>query len=170
MDNASSMRPHRDEVIKVFESLSYLVKETDGDGIDLTFTVSDTCESNCKSTTRLVQILEKQKYEGQTDIDHKLNEIFEKYKALLDRPKKHFNKPKPLSLYIFTDGVWERNCNPEATIKGLVKKLVERGKNRQQVGIQFISFGNDPTGLGRLNYLDSGLNLELYDSPISIQS
>jgi len=156
------MRPYKDDVVKVFESSSYLVKEMDNDGIDLRFTVSGVCELNCKSTTRLIQLLADQRYEGQTDIDHNLNQIFDKYKASLDKPKSFFNKHKPLSLYILTDGVWEADCNPDATIRSLVKKLVDLGYTRQQVGIQFISFGDDPTGLSRLNHLDSGLDLDLY--------
>lgn len=72
--------------------------------------------------------------------------------------------PKPLSLYILTDGVWEGKSDPRKPIQKLVQTLVGWRMDKAQVGIQFINFGNDPVGLQRLQYLDFelGQELELY--------
>jgi hypothetical protein len=63
-------------------------------------------------------------------------------------------------LYILTDGIWEPNCDAAGPIKNLVNKLNKLDKGRVQVGIQFISFGNNPEALDRLDILDSGLGLK----------
>ena len=44
----------------------------------------------------------------------------------------------------------------------LVKSLEQNSTEREQFGIQFIRFGNDPEGKSRLDKLDSGLGLSMY--------
>jgi hypothetical protein len=67
--------------------------------------------------------------------------------------------PRALSVYVLTDGVWE---SPEReggdylteTIRKLVEQLKEAGCGREQVGVQFIRFGDDSYGKQRLEALD----------------
>ncbi|TVY55320.1 Aurora kinase A [Lachnellula cervina] len=172
IDDSVSMKPHWDKsddspgVVKVFEALSYLVKETDDDGIDLLFTVSGERVSARKSTTKLVQLVKEREHKGNTDINLRLNSLFDDYKAEFHKRKNIFSKDpkkvKPLSLYILTNGVWEEGSDLGEIIQRLVGKLENVGKTREQVGIEFISFGADPVGLGRMEYLDSKLNLSMY--------
>jgi len=173
IDDSSSMKPswekneHCQGVVRVFEALSYLVKETDPNGIDVLFTVSGKRYTNCKSTTSLVAAVKSMKLQGKTDINMRLTQIFDEYKAKLSKPqtKGLFNKePKtvrPLNLYVLTNGVWEPESHAERPIQSIVHKLVELKKDRLQIGVQFIRFGEDPLGMARLDYLDSGLNLPL---------
>ena len=171
IDDSVSMRPHWDKnnrsqgVVKVFEALSYLVKETDDDGIDLLFTVSGERVRNCKSTRKLVNLVKGREHKGETDINRQLNIIFEDYKAEFNKTKNRFSKEpkkvKPLSLYILTNGVWEESSDLSELIRSLVKKLEDLGRTREQVGVEFISFGADPVGLGRMEYLDSKLKSDL---------
>jgi len=166
------MKPHWNKsndspgVVKVFEALSYLVKETDDDGIDLLFTVSGDRVSDRKSTKKLVQLVKEREHKGDTDINLRLNRLFEDYKAEFEKKKSRFSKDlkkvKPLSLYILTNGVWEKGSDLSEIIRLLVKRLEDIGKTREQVGIEFISFGADPVGLGRMEYLDSELSLSMY--------
>lgn len=65
-----------------------------------------------------------------------------------------------MNLYILTNGIWEPNCDAAGPIKNLVNKLNKLDKGRLQVGIQFISFGNNAEAIDRLNILDSGLGLK----------
>ena len=63
---------------------------------------------------------------------------------------------RPLSVYILTDGRWdERQYGPEEGILLLVNTLKEHGLTRRQVGIQFISFGDDPDALANMTNLDN---------------
>ena len=158
------MKSHWEQVIKVFQALSYILKEVDPDGLDLHFTISGDSLKNCKTTSKPVQLLKSRRHQGNTDINLKLTAFFEDYKATLDKSRGlggHLKKKKrPLSLYILTDGVWERECNPEKPIRNMAQKLAELGKDKSQLGIQFISFGNIPVGRLRLEQLDNCLGLE----------
>jgi hypothetical protein len=172
IDDSLSMKPHWKGVQKVFEALSYIVKETDPNGIDLYFTISLDYEQNSKSTTGLLRMIKTRTLQSNTDINLRLSAILNKYKAALAKPRSLLllhNKPvRPLTLYILTDGVWESECNPERLIKSLVEKMIELGQDKLQVGLQFISFGNNSIGLKRMERLDSGLGLPMYVRTSSI--
>jgi hypothetical protein len=66
-----------------------------------------------------------------------------------------------MNIYVLTDGCWENACTGENQIRNLVDELVKLKLTKDQVGIQFIRFGNDQRGLERLSYLDSGLGAGL---------
>jgi hypothetical protein len=160
------MNKHWDNVVKVFETLSYMVKEVDPDGFDVWFTGPSKPMKNCKNTSGPVQAVEYQKKQGTTDINLKLEKIFEGYLDDLKKPRTGFlgikSKPaKPLSLYVLTDGMWEKNCSPRQLIETFVQQLVDLGKVKGKVGIQFISFGQDAVGLDHMELLDSGLKVKL---------
>ncbi|TVY33614.1 Serine/threonine-protein kinase [Lachnellula subtilissima] len=170
IDDSVSMKPHWDKsndgpgVVKVFEALSYLVKETDDDGIDLLFTVSGDRVSDRKSTKKLVLLVKEREHKGDTDINLRLNRLFDDYKAEFQKKSRFSKDPKkvkPLSLYILTNGVWEKGSDLSEIIRLLVKKLEDMGKTREQVGIEFISFGANLVGLGRMKSLDSELSLSM---------
>ena len=168
IDDATSMAPHWNDVIKVVEVLSYIVKEADPDGLDLYFTVSTKTLRHRKKTTSLDNMVKERtgQLKGLTDMNLKLCAILDQYQQehMTHTGIFTLKKPKPilpLNLYILTDGVWETVCHAEGPIKNQVNKMVEHNRNRSHVGIQFISFGNDPVGIQRMDYLDSGLDLEL---------
>jgi len=160
------MNKHWDNVMKVFETLSYMVKEVDPDGFDVWFTGSSKPMKNCTNTSGPVEAVEHRRKHGITDINVRLGEIFEGYLEDLKKPRTGFfskmSKPaKPLSLYVLTDGMWEKNCNPRPVVENFVQQLINLGKVKGRVGIQFISFGQDPVGLDHLERLDSGLKVKL---------
>lgn len=150
----------------VFEALSYIVKEVDPNGFDLWFTGPGTPLKNQKRTTDPSRIVEYRILQGTTDINNKLEKIFDDYLEALKKPKtgmlaKFSKAVKPLSLYVLTDGVWEQDCNPRHLVETFVNQLEGLGKVKGKVGIEFISFGEDPVGLDRMELLDSGLNVKL---------
>jgi hypothetical protein len=68
---------------------------------------------------------------------------------------------RPVNYYIFTDGRWDLGCEPDSAIKELTELMAELDVEENQVGIQFISFGNDKAGLANLQRLDDELDANL---------
>lgn len=171
------MRPHGKEVHDLFGLLGYIVKATDPDGIELHFTMSRDRKARARKTGQLLQILETVQYFGTSNIRIQLEDILQAYHTKLrdHKPTRSlFNwtrSPRPVrrqNVYILTDGVWQPGCDPTLMIKKLVDNLEQNSMEREQFGIQFIRFGNDPDGIDRLNQLDSGLGLSMY-APFSPQ-
>lgn len=133
----------------------------DKDGLDLYFTISNVTQTKVKKTSKLLPIVEVNKQRGNstTDINFRLTKILNEYTSNLERKRWYQSEPKPLSLYILTDGMWEDECNAIEPIRNAVRTLEDLRKDERQIGIQFISFGNDPAGLRRMEHLDDGLNL-----------
>jgi hypothetical protein len=171
IDDSVSMRPYWDEMCSLFEILSYMVKKSDNDGLDLFFTMSNK-EYNVKDTRKLVQIVteRKSRLEGQSDVNIRLDQILGRYNSNLRNqialrkqgsPYAPIREMKPLSVYVFTNAMWTNNSDPTPAIKSIVDSLIDLGSPRGQVGIQFISFGQDQECLDRLDRLDKGLGLKL---------
>ena len=163
IDDSVTMTPHWKRVTRVFEALSYVLKDVDPNGLDLSFTISGDTLKKTKRTSKLVEMvkLRSKHLKGTTDMNLKLTEILATYQTELEKPKGFFGKPVlPRNLYILTDGIWEPNCDAAAPIKNLVNKLNKLDIGRVQVGIQFISFGENTAALERLDILDSRLGLK----------
>jgi hypothetical protein len=164
------MSPYWSEVTKVVHVLSYMLKKTDEDGMDLYFTVSKDTH-NSKKSSRFLQTLQCKVKAGTSDIGSSLSTILQKYKMYLqeeapNRRRSFFSKPKPeskkaLNVYVLTDAVWEPESNAAEPVTSLVGTLEKLGYSRNQVGIQFIRFGDDPEGIKKLEHLDSGLGLPM---------
>jgi hypothetical protein len=166
------MAEHWDKVIDTFSILTYLVKGSDPDGVDLYFTMSSPGERhNSKRTTKLEKIVRDRERKGRSDIRVVLDSILNDYTGKLGSQKARrtglarFTPQekdlRPLNLYVLTDGLWQDQCNAIPPIRRLVERLVELNMDEKQIGIQFISFGNHPAGLHRLRELDSNLKLGL---------
>jgi len=166
------MAEYWDEVAKVFEALSYIVKSTDKDGLDLYFRNSENFAESTKKTSELIPLLKAQKKPTKDpgiNFDLRLNQILEKRTDKLDRRGIFNRKPKPMSLYILTDGVWDFDGYAQEPIRNAVQKLYGVSKSRKQIGIQFIRFGDNPEALRRLEHLDNGLDVPRYVFPLSIR-
>jgi hypothetical protein len=159
------MAEHWPTVHKVFEALSYIVKEADKDGISLYFTISETHEENAKRTSQLLSILDRvqtQENNSTSNIDLRLGKILDDYKNNLDSKMRWYkSETKPLSLYILTDGLWDSGSGGVEPIRNAALKLKDLQMNPHQIGIQFVTFGNDPDGWKRLRQLDDSLDLIL---------
>ena len=165
------MEQHKGEVRDLFSLLGYMVKSKDPDGIELHFTKSSERKDKAKNTSQLLDTLATVPFKGKSNIRLQLGEILRDYhtklrdqtppRSLLKlvRPRRRVRRQ---TVYIFTDGVWQPECDPSEMIGKLVKSLEENHMEREQFGIQFIRFGNDPEGKTRLDKLDSGLGLSMY--------
>ena len=152
------------QVRRVFELITYMVRDCDPNGLDLYFTSSPK-KLNAKDVTLLLKELDMRRLKGFTDMRERFGDIIEKYQDNLRKkavfPWLLLGPPRKLSLYVFTDAVWQPKCDLKKTVKALVRSLGEYNLTNKQVGIQFIRYGNDQEGIRRLEELDSELDLEL---------
>ena len=160
------MREHWEEALILFEILAYILKRLDPDGLELYFTCTEGKHKK-RNTTDLIEIARSRAPPADvmrpSNIFVRLNSILEQYQEKLRNPQSRFGIPRSsrdmrkLNLYVLTDGLWQPESDAETPIKHLVKTLDELDKPLNQVGIQFIRFGDDPHGRARLEHLDSGL-------------
>lgn len=162
MDDSQSMAKHWAEVEPMLSILAYIVKAAGPDGLDLYFTMSDEVYHE-KHTSKLVNTIRKRKPMGDSDILLRLGAILSDYTSKLNNQKSlhgggslwaRQKGVRPLNIYVFTDGVWQPRTDAKPAIQELVSTLHEHNLDRKQIGIQFISFGHDPTGIARLEELD----------------
>jgi hypothetical protein len=157
------MKQHWKDVKSLLYVLAYLVKKLDGDELDMSFTISSQ-ETKFKDASKAVAYLDAMRPNGLANINVRLSNLLRKYVNDLEDPPRHWfrlhtrqGSIKPLSLYIFTDGIWQPGHDGVPPIEALIEKLTALRLPKEQVGIQFIRFGDSEEGIKRLEYLDSGL-------------
>lgn len=158
------MKVNWPSVTNLIDILAYLVKPYDTNGMELLYTISSSPPLKSKDSTTLVRSIERMTPEGKSDISQKLTLILTQYQSALHQAfgaghevVSRARKVKPLSIYILTDGIWQPHCDAQTPIRNIVQKLVQLNLDKKQVGIQFISFGNDRVGLQRLKELDDDM-------------
>jgi hypothetical protein len=157
------MNKHWEDVKSLLYVLAYLVKELDDDGLNMSFTISSQ-EKKFNHASKAVAYLDAMYPKGFANINMRLSKLLMRYVNDLEHPPRNRlglrtrqGSVKPLSLYIFTDGIWQPGCDGVPPIEALIEKLTALQLPKEQVGIQFIRFGNSEEGIKRLEYLDSGL-------------
>ncbi|KAL8769017.1 MAG: hypothetical protein Q9209_004934 [Squamulea sp. 1 TL-2023] len=175
IDNGESMQKYRPQVEAVSELLSTLTQPYDPDGLDLYLTTQSD-KLRPKTPEKFLQCLRERPAHGFHDFRQRFAKIVENYqskfgktnfrKKFMHPSSTPFKAPRPLSLYVLTDGVWDPKCTLITEVKNLVTLLQEHRLPNKYVGIQFIRFGNDPGGKRRLKTLDSqlGLGLDVVDT------
>ena len=96
-------------------------------------------------------------------LENLVTEYIDKIQARHRKSAFHFRseKPlKPLNGYVLTDGIWKTTSDAERPIKKLVTTLELHQRNADQVGIQFIFFGDNQQAREKLERLDDDLGLE----------
>ena len=164
---------YKQEIRDRVELLSYILKACDPDGLDLYFTTT-AAKLRPKTIPAMLKALDDNlpgSAKGEIpDMRYRFSAIIEEYQNKLG--ERHYlsslfkrsqprRGPRKLSLYVFTDGLWQPKCDLTVTIKTLVSLLEQYSLTAKQVGVQFIRFGESQTGINRLEKLDSGLNLTL---------
>ncbi|KAL9025601.1 MAG: hypothetical protein Q9180_007638, partial [Flavoplaca navasiana] len=167
------MEPHRKKVDEVLELLLTLIQTYNSDGIDLHFSTGPTQATKLRPSTleNLLKTMRERPAHGRPDFRQCFAEIIADYQSRFHHNKsrtrlRHPNStlprgPRPLSLYVLTNGVWDPKCTLITEVKSLVAWLQEHNLPNKHVGIQFIRFGNDRGGKERLETLDAGLGLDL---------
>lgn len=166
------MRPHQKQVEEVLELLSTLTQPYNPDGLDLYFS-TESGKLRPETPEKCLKYLRERPAHGLPDFRQRFAKIIDDYQSCFGKsnkltlkkwrhPKSTPSKgPRPLSLYVLTDRVWDPMCTLITEVKNLVALLQEYKYPNKFVGIQFIRFGIDPKGKERLKSLDSRLGLEL---------
>ena len=154
IDDSTSMKSHKRLAVSLFEALAYVVKETDPDGLDLYFT-DPTAPGpvHGKDTRRLVKAVETRRFDKNVDLTGKLTKILEDYEMRLQGGGKGWfsflksrgRPPRPMTVYIFTDGAWCSKYRTEmqdlmVTVEDILSKA---NADESHLGIQFIRFGEE---------------------------
>lgn len=154
------MRVHKPEVHEVVRLLAYLTKHYDSDKLELLYLGSD-AHLESKSSTKMAQHVDDRPFVGKTDLS-RLGEILQKCGAEFKPSGSpilgmfHKKIPRKKSIYVLTDGKLGTGDEDQdyEQIEMIVNKIQAAGLSSDQIGIQLISFGNDPDGLKRLQNLD----------------
>ena len=146
---------------------------TDPDGLDMYFTTYPKKLKPRNSNAMLAEF-DKRKATGHCDMRQRFANILEDYQkkfgkwnilSKLLHPNATPSKgPRKFTLYVLTDGVWQQNITLVEEMKTLVKHMTNHNIPNKHIGIQFIRFGDHPTGMKRLKKLDSKrrLGVDLY--------
>ncbi|CCT63239.1 uncharacterized protein FFUJ_00135 [Fusarium fujikuroi IMI 58289] len=150
VDNFGSMEEHKPKAMRTARVISYVAKIADDNGMEV-FAASETTKKPqvCTNSTKVEKAIKKMKtVQGKCNMHKCLNDILSQ--VLMP------GQFRPTSIYIYTDGVWEPG---EDRVKLLISKAIDflhrHGHKSPALMFQFIRFGNDPTGIERLDYLDN---------------
>ena len=158
------MAKHWDEVTTVLETLATLLRGQDPDGLTLTFTFGNaSCHSNSarKFTNTMLRKKARPSHSAHTNMASALGKILSDY---LQHMASSRGRPRYLSLYVLTDGIWSGTLDIHAVDDVMAEfstKLEKLDgsvlKSERRVGIQFIQFGNEPAATHALRRLDNEL-------------
>jgi hypothetical protein len=168
------MKPFWNEMIALLQSLAYMVKRCDPDGIELYF-MGDDRRVQSKDSTKLIDLAKKVKPSGTADPRSRLRQLVSKYETRMaskatEKTRKKLpqirqwisGKPaRGVNIYVMTAGVWRPGCDLAEMIKNLVAKIILYPTGHAPIGIQFIQFGDSEEGRKTLEHLDHGLDLPL---------
>ncbi|KAH7409341.1 hypothetical protein BKA64DRAFT_393873 [Cadophora sp. MPI-SDFR-AT-0126] len=158
IDNAATMGAHWPELTRLVGLLAYIAK-SDND-IEMFSNHSQQPLKSKKSTT-LVKYLERREFVPISAIVTKLKEVFDAYVIELQKEP----SVKPMSLYVFSDGLWEPLSDVKSPIHDILQYLRHNYMPIGQVAIQFIRFGHSLSQLddikgwdrisGRYDFMDT---------------
>lgn len=180
IDDSDNMYQHWTEVAELAKILTYLVKETDLDGVDLLFMCYPEKRYKCKTSTKMKQlILDHRIPERALDSWYCLRDEFQEYQKMVEGSSKRStgllkwpstrNSPRKRTIYILTCWVSEYGLTKiVGDIMAAEQMLLRNGRAKGDLGIQVISFGNDKGGLELLEKLDR-LDLKLYVTFLSLK-
>ncbi|KAF1974922.1 hypothetical protein BU23DRAFT_553149 [Bimuria novae-zelandiae CBS 107.79] len=161
-DDSGSMKEHWDSAKRTFSALGYIVKGKDPDGMEIRSTMDTSFKKRNKDRGPLRKALSTLQPGGECDIGRTLGQILRDLHP--DNAKDtnghgfFWSKQKwGVNIYVLTDGVWEDGDDWIARVVEPIKKLIDSGMQKGQLGIQFIQFGSDPVGTARLRMLDDHL-------------
>ncbi|KAI3575843.1 kinase-like domain-containing protein [Fusarium oxysporum f. sp. albedinis] len=150
IDNFKSMGQYRTKVMKTARVISYVAKAVDEDGMEL-YAASEITKKPriCKTSSQIEKAITRMPtVDGTCNMRGCLDTILDR--VLVGR------KVKPTSIYIYTDGVWEPGADQiKFSIKRAIDYLIKCGQPSSTLMFQFVQFGSDTEGTGRLKYLDN---------------
>lgn len=165
IDDTESMKEHSDKIKVAFETLAYLAKNIDTDGLELSFVSKPLDIFKSRKTSVLLEELRKhlsKHVSVKGRIESSLGDLInDKIIKRLPYPVPFLGKVpswyKPITVFVFTDGKWGEGVQVgnglTEPINNLMKEMKKRGLNRTHVMFQFLRFGSDDKGREHLNHL-----------------
>ncbi|KAI0150576.1 kinase-like domain-containing protein [Xylariaceae sp. FL1272] len=175
IDNSASMSRHWPCVKDTARVLLYITKSVDPDGVDIRMTNGDAKVKKVKNEKSIFDNLGyfdahcPKDSHRQCNMEGVLSDILDDAisKAKRKRISLTSNKIKGISVYVLTNGIWsppradavdgKESGGVHHAIDAAIKRLRDNNRMRTYLAVQFIRFGDDPTGIRRMNYLDNGL-------------
>ena len=163
------MLPHWQHTKRLLGELVSLSQHIDKNGMDLSFTCTETKfkpSNNIKAFTDEMEKPEHRPMSGeyayQTNMAVKLGSILKQYVAQYRRQKKDTRK---MTIVVLTDGIWKgmkEELSVDHRIIEFSNELESLGGNEtehdeRRVSIQFVQFGSNPAVSRRLKRLDDQL-------------
>lgn len=159
------MQNQKDEVLRYFKNLAYLLKGADDDGVEVQLT-SDNDLHRETTTTALVKYATAKFPEGGStscNMELSLAKLFDR--IIRDLPNRRTSlqfpfvrrvEKRPVSIYVLTNGQWTSSYANmpkilEEPIKMLVREIRSRSLRRAHVTLQFIRFGGERADISRLD-------------------
>ncbi|KAL8963800.1 MAG: hypothetical protein Q9183_004945, partial [Haloplaca sp. 2 TL-2023] len=136
IDNGESMGQYRKEVEEVLELLATLTKRYDPNGLDLYFSTKST-KLRPKTPEKCLKYLDERPAKGIPDFRQRFATIIETYTSRFGKHNyARFDKymhptstpsrgPRPLNLYVLTDGIWDPKCDLITEVTSLVASLIK---------------------------------------------
>ncbi|KAK8062153.1 kinase-like domain-containing protein [Apiospora hydei] len=160
IDDSSTMRGHKDHLYQTCRAMIAVASEVKR--VQMVFTSNPTTFIRDRHpffgggpkhmVGKIRKHFEQSSMVGTTNMESRMGKILDKVAG---------KNMKSTSIYIMTDGVWQPSEAPgggvEVAIKTLVQRLKAESKYRDFITLQFIQFGEDGLGTGRLQYLDDDL-------------
>lgn len=154
------MSLHWKKLRDTVEALVYTLKRADSDGIDVAFTTSKDEIKAVRSTTKLIRFLEQQSpklhpWNVKMDINSSVGPILMRHRDTVREGTRSRSgkRPRPITLYVFTDGIWKGDESIDTHLDILEKDLNCLEFDDSSCGVQFITFGDDPVGSKHLDRL-----------------
>ncbi|KAK7987402.1 hypothetical protein PG989_007717 [Apiospora arundinis] len=176
VDNSKFMRDHLDELFTLVKDLTYLMKDIDRDGLEVIFTSSPTVKHKVSRSKKMGKLLKSHvslSNNSYCPMEHTMDTVVKDVKQRLQRSGEKQQswsgsallgnpaKTKAVSIYVFTDGVWDDSkagtCGVDQSIENLIAYMKANGVPRTEAAIQFVRFGSHKTGMRRLIELDDDL-------------
>ncbi|CAH0055526.1 unnamed protein product [Clonostachys solani] len=176
IDNSKSMQKYREEVLRWVSELGYLVKELDPDGGEIRCTSDNTKIAKFKRAKDARNFVSERFSDGKGGPCNMENALFGVVDSIrgpastvssrLSFMTRSTSVPKKITILVFTDGVWNSSSEhgllgADGPIKSLIEHMKDSKIGRPNISIQFLRFGSDPVGIGRLKFLDDDLGKTL---------
>ncbi|KAK8107550.1 uncharacterized protein PG998_009563, partial [Apiospora kogelbergensis] len=160
IDNGGSMRPYWPAMRIALETLASMIGSLDKDGLDIEFTLGKHLNTSNAPVRKLLERFDKAWDEALqpqdpsrtgTDMAIILSQIFFAYLG---------NTAKPMTLIVFTDGVWDGTVSDEDVERSIVEFLGnpaidEKPESLRWFSIEFVSYGQE--GVKKLEKFDDEL-------------
>ncbi|VUC30682.1 unnamed protein product [Clonostachys rosea] len=177
IDNSQTMQDYEDQVKAFVHCLAKLVKRLDPDGAEIMCTSDPMNRAKFKHATGHSNFVTENFSRGRREhcnmelaLENALDPIGDHLQdstsksstwraSLRSLPGRLVGRRKPVTVIVFTDGVWGSSTGggAEKPIQALIGKMRDRGISRSTVAIQFLRFGSNPAGKRRLEFLDDAL-------------